>query len=283
MLFDSFLPPTSHPTHRIPLTADSADCEGLKVIGAGLGRTGTASLKEALAILYGAPCYHMKDVIPDSSRVSFWTEAALGPKSDEEFREHFRHFAATVDFPACIHWERLLQAYPEAKVLLSVRDPDSWVRSVKDTILKMYSSYSGSPWGIWLLQTLVPSWRVVWRMFQVGCWSPLLKEDLSDSNLRRAFVDWVEDVKRRCPKDKLLVYSVSEGWGPLCDFLGLPVPETPFPQVNDTKSFQAIVNGLNTAVYVGVSVSLLALVTGVRLALRNREGLLSLFTTMRQK
>ena len=120
-------------------------------------------------------------------------------------------------------------------------------------------------------------------MFQVGCWSPLLKEDLSDSNLRRAFVDWVEDVKRRCPKDKLLVYSVSEGWGPLCDFLGLPVPETPFPQVNDTKSFQAIINGLNTVVYVGVGVSLLALVTGVRLALRNREGLLSLFTTMRQK
>ena len=253
-----------------PTTPSEIYSGGLKVIGAGLGRTGTFSLRAALAILYGAPCYHMKDVIPDPSRVSFWTEAALGPKSDEEFREHFRHFAATVDFPACIHWERLLQAYPEAKVLLSVRDPDSWVRSVKDTILKMHSSYSGSPWGIWLLQTLSPFWMgyYFYRMSKLSCWDPLVKEDFSDSNLRRAFVDWVEDVKRRCPKDRLLVYSVSEGWGPLCDFLGLPVPETPFPQVNDSVGYQKVVAKISWHGYLYTFMTTLVVAAGVGFALR---------------
>ena len=232
------------------MTSGSNGSGGLRVIGAGLGRTGTASLQQALAILYGAPCYHMSEVIAHSDRVKFWTEVALQRKSNEDFREHFKDFAAAVDLPTCLYWEQLLRAYPDAKVILSVRDPDSWVKSVKATILLTHSTYAGSPWGIWLLQTVIPYWRAVWRMVEVSCWSPLLEGDYSDSNMRQRFIDWVEDVKKRCPKDKLLIFESSQGWGPLCAFLGVSVPETPYPYVNDTKSFQEIVARVNMMGYV---------------------------------
>lgn len=263
------------------MTSDSTGSGGLRVIGAGLGRTGTASLQQALAILYGAPCYHMREVMFNPDRVRFWTEAALQRKSSEQFREHFKGFAATVDFPSCLHWEQLLEAYPDAKVILSVRDPDSWVKSAKDTILKMNSSYSGSPWGIWLMQTLVPSSKALWKLMNVGFWSPLFDDDFSDSNLRQRFVDWVEDVKKRCPKDKLLVFEASHGWGPLCAFLGVPVPDTPYPNVNDTKSFQAIVARVNMIGYMFAGLSGLAVAVGLSFVYRRREGLLSLLSTFR--
>ena len=253
---------------------------GLKVIGAGMPRTGTASLQQALAILFSAPCYHMREVVTHPDRVKFWTEAALQGKSTKEFREHFKSFAATVDFPSCMHWEKLLQAYPDAKVVLSVRDPDSWVKSVKQTVLLMNSSYSGSPWGIWLLQTFSPRGRAGWRLVHFGFWYPLLKGDFSDANIRKVYVEWVEDVKRRCPKDKLLVFGAADGWEPLCSFLGVPVPETPFPNVNDTKSFQKIVNGLSAMACIFAGVSAIAIAVGINFAYRRREGLTSLISQM---
>ena len=264
------------------MATDSTGCGGgLKVIGAGMPRTGTASLQQALAILYGAPCYHMKEVLPRPDRVRFWTEAFLQPKSSEEFREHFKDFAATVDFPSCMRWEQLMEVYPDAKIVLSVRDPDSWVKSVKETILQLNSAYSGSPWGIWLLQTFVPPFRASWRMIDAGYWSPFLKRDLSDSNMRRKFIEWVEDVKKRCPKDKLLVFEASQGWGPLCAFLGVPVPETPYPNVNDTKSFKEIVARINTIGYVFAGLSVAALAGVLNFAYFKRDGLLSLISAMR--
>ena len=262
------------------MAADSADIRGLKVIGAGLGRTGTASLQQALAILYDAPCYHMKEVIPNPDRVRFWTEAALQRKTNEEFREHFKDFAASVDLPSCLYWEQLLDAYPDAKVVLSVRDPDSWVKSVKSTILLTHSTYSGSPWGIWLLQTVVPYWRAVWRMVEVSCWSPLLKGDFSDSNMRQKFIEWVEDVKKRCPRDRLLVFESSQGWEPLCTFLGVQVPETPYPDVNDTKSFQEIVARVNMLGYVVAALMALFLAAGLNFVYHRREGFLSFISAM---
>ena len=272
---------SNQPTSPLMMTDSNGSGGGLKVIGAGLGRTGTASLQQALAILYGAPCYHMKEVMTHPERVRFWTEAALQRKSSEEFREHFKDFAATVDFPSCLHWEQLMVVYPDAKVILSVRDPDSWVKSAKETILLMNSSYSGSPWGIWLLQTFVPSFRALWRLINVGFWSPLFDGDYSDSNLRRKFIEWAEDVKKSCPNDRLLVFEASQGWGPLCAFLGVPVPETPYPNVNDTKAFKSIVHRLNVVGYVLGGLSALVLAAGLNFAYSRRAGFLSLISVVR--
>lgn len=233
---------------------------GLKLIGAGLPRTGTASLKEALEILYKASCYHMK-AVNSSSRVQFWTEAAQGLKSENDYLEHMEPFAAAVDAPSCMRWKDLMKTYPNAKVLLSTRSPDTWLKSIKETVLKMNSSYSRSPWGVWFLQTLFPFGRgyYFWKMNDLNLWTPLFKGDYSEANMRKAFIDWLEDVKSKCPPEKLLIYEVSQGWGPLCEFLGLPVPDVPFPCVNDTESFKEIVKKFNAMGFMiagGLSISL---------------------------
>ena len=196
----------------------------LKVIGAGLGRTGTMSLKVALTQLGLGPCYHMIDVwahMPES--LALWEAAARG---EPDWQAIFAGYAATVDYPGCTYWRELMAKYPDAKVVLSTRNPDSWFDSVSTTIFGPFSR-----------RTIV---EVGAQTFFEG--SVLAKFDQQRMNDRAYmtgfFERWNAAVIEEVPSDRLLVFEAKQGWEPLCRFLNVPVPDSPYPRVNSREEMQ---------------------------------------------
>lgn len=209
----------------------------LKVIGAGFGRTGTLSLKAALEELGFGPCYHMVELLAHPERVSYWEAAERGQPVDWDAL--FEGYRAGVDFPVYRQYEKLAAFYPEAKVILTVRDPEAWHKSALDTI---YSA------GVPPLQTALFALKLPFsRRLRHLLRALNLARSLWRKDFRGHFGDkahalglyhaHLERVRRTIPGERLLVYNVREGWGPLCAFLGVPVPETPFPHLNDRTSF----------------------------------------------
>jgi sulfotransferase family protein len=194
----------------------------LQVIGVGLGRTGTMSLKLALEQIGLGPCYHMAEVFLNPERVPLWIAAADGQPNWEAV---FQGYASTMDYPACIYWRELTSAYPGAKVILSLRSADKWFESTQATIFSdaMDKRIRSSP--------LVPFFeKTVWRDFG---------ERIHDRDFMMAYFDrHTAAVKAAIPKQRLLVYEVSQGWEPLCEFLGVDAPATPFPRVNSREEMQ---------------------------------------------
>jgi hypothetical protein len=191
---------------------------GLQVIGAGLGRTATFSMKFALEHLGFGPCHHMSEVFGSGRRqVPLWLDVVAGKPDWDAI---FDGFAATTDYPSCTYWRELAEYYPDAKVVLTTRDPDSWFDSVNETIFSeaMQGSLAGSPVGAMMK-------GVVFDPFEGG--------DIRDRAFMTAwFTRRNQAVIDALPPERLLVYSPKQGWEPLCAFLGVPVPEGPFPRVN---------------------------------------------------
>jgi hypothetical protein len=193
----------------------------LTVIGAGLGRTGTLSLKLALDQLGVGPCYHMKEVfaLPDAS--DHWRRAAEGEAVDWEVV--FAGYRATVDWPGAYFYEQLAARYPAAKVILSVRDAESWFRSTQATIFSD-PTFAGAP----------PAWRA---MVQKVITEPMGGRLDDRETLIARYLAHNEEVRRVVPRERLLVFQAAEGWRPLCEFLGLPVPSEPYPRTNTTEEW----------------------------------------------
>ena len=208
----------------------------LKVIGAGFGRTGTMSLKAALEELGFAPCYHMSEVFENKSHADQWNAAAIGEQV--EWENLLGDYAATVDWPGCSFYEELMEAYPEAKVLLSVRAPERWYESTSNTIYNIRRVTTSSKFFA-VVGRLNPRITRITRMVNNLIWEGTFNGQFEDKRYAiEVFNRHNEEVKERVPKDRLLVYEVKEGWEPLCDFLGVEVPETPFPHLNDSDSFR---------------------------------------------
>lgn len=193
----------------------------LKVIGAGFGRTGTLSLKHALETLGVGRCYHMLEVGP-AGHFQRWELAAQAEEPDWD--GIFADFGATVDWPAATFWRSLANTYPDAKVLLSVRDSaEQWFESTQKTIL--------SPQLVAMIPPEMKEmlWHTIWRLFD------------GKINDRDRCIEVYErhnaEVIAAVPADRLLVYRAGDGWGPLCEFLGCPVPAEPYPRLNDSASF----------------------------------------------
>ncbi len=208
----------------------------MKLIGAGLPRTGTLSQKVALEILGLGPCYHMVNVLADLDEVPAWSRALDGQAS---WQELFEGFQSTVDWPAAFFYQELIEVYPDAKVLLSVRDADGWERSMRDTI-----------WGVLYGDMLIhdlsnararvdPKWRGYTELMEeMWSHSGLISErDGQPGSMGTAMERYNEEVQLRVPSERLLVWSVGDGWEPLCRFLDAPVPSMPFPHLNDSKEF----------------------------------------------
>lgn len=210
---------------------------GIRVIGAGLPRTGTLTQKEALEMLGVGPCYHWVDVLADLDRVEMWDKAMDG---DVSWPDVFGESQSTVDWPGGYFWRELMEAYPDAKVLLSVRDPEKWEPSFRETIWDMGHGEN-------LLHLLSsaralvdPRWQryvaFVERMF----WSPegtFASGHERPEQLIEGMVRHNEEVKASVPADRLLVWEVTEGWEPLCEFLGVDVPSEAMPHANDRETF----------------------------------------------
>jgi hypothetical protein len=201
----------------------------LSVIGAGFGRTGTLSLKFALERLGFDRCYHMKEVIENPSAAAHWSRAAEGEAVDWE--EVFAGYRATVDWPACAFYRELADRYPEAKVILTWRDPERWYRSASQTIFQALQL--PLPRGGMTLEQARMARRVLFEQSFGG------RIDDRD-HVIAVFTRHAEEVKRTIPPERLLVYEVAEGWEPLCRFLEVPMPDEPFPQVNSTDEFRQI-------------------------------------------
>ena len=199
----------------------------MKVFGTGFGRTGTMSLKIALEELGIGPCYHMKEVVFHPSHIKIWYDISRG--EDPNWNHLFRGFNSAVDFPVSLFYKQLMSKFPDAKFILTLRDFDKWYISTSNTIYKVPS--------------ILPSWfkQVVYpiRLFiamQVNLiWVGLFNNKFSDKeSAKKVYYEHIESVKKTIPSDKLLIYHVSKGWGPLCEFLNVAVPKIPFPKVNDT-------------------------------------------------
>ncbi|MEM7099998.1 MAG: sulfotransferase family protein [Pseudomonadota bacterium] len=205
---------------------------GLKVIGAGFGRTGTLSLKVALEKLGFSKCHHMTEVFGSREQIDYWY--AIAQAHDKpSWDDVFEGYQSSTDFPSSIFYKELADHFPEAKVVLTVRDEDTWYKSVEETI-----------WAMW---QAIPAWvpkvskRFARGDFMVNkiLWNDLFKGKTDDAAFaKQVFKEHNQTVQSVIPAERLLVYQVKEGWQPLCDFLGVPVPDEPFPHVNDSNSFK---------------------------------------------
>src|SRR6266511_1189147 len=188
----------------------------MQVIGAGLGGPGTLQAKAALERLSFGPCYHIKEIQQHPEQTAFWQAVANGGPDDWDAL--FGAYESSVDFPACVVYAELMEAYPDAKVLLTVRDPERAYERVRETIYRISTS-PDSPFPAALRQ-----------VFDTLVWDRVFGGDFDDrASALAAHRRWDDDVKARVPADRLLVYDVDDGWEPLCGFLGENVPAEPFP------------------------------------------------------
>ncbi len=192
----------------------------LKVIGAGFGRTGTLSLKLALERLGFDKCYHMMEVRHHADHIDMWLALARGESVDWEVL--FEDYQASVDWPSCNFWREQMKAYPEAKVILTIRDAESWYQSVMNTI-----------WEASKKQAAVGSAMA----FEV-IWDGVFNGRMEDKDyVIKQYKAHNRTVIQDVPKEKLLVFEAKEGWSALCDFLECAVPKEPYPNVNSTEDF----------------------------------------------
>ncbi|HKL62531.1 MAG TPA: sulfotransferase [Woeseiaceae bacterium] len=194
---------------------------GIRVIGAGVGRTGTHSLKRALEHLLGGRCYDMDEVLAHREHETVWKAAAAGRMPD--WQRFLGDYAGTEDWPAAAFWPELAEAFPDAFVLLSHRRAEDWLLSARATIFQAMEEDEDTPWG-----------------------------DMIHAIMRERFTDLLEDdnacleayerhnaaVRAAVPPERLIDWPTGAGWEPLCQALGVAVPDMPFPHVNTTREFR---------------------------------------------
>lgn len=232
----------------------------LNIIGAGFGRTGTLSVYTALKQL-GFPCYHMFEVLENKankSHLDFWrTVANSEPGMPHDWGHVFSQYTATLDNPACCVWRELLAAYPDAKVVLTLhpKGAEAWYDSTMDTIY-----FTEKMWQFKVLEFATPFGRKFGDMSRKLIWQRSHKGTMNDRDKAIAhYNQHIEDVKATVPADQLLVFSADQGWKPLCEFLGMPVPETAFPNVNDRAAIKKSLNELTRGAYVILGVGAVGL------------------------
>jgi hypothetical protein len=202
----------------------------LDVIGAGFGRTGTLSLKLALERLRYGPCYHMEEIIRDPAKIDDWMNVTRS--SPPNWDGVFDGYRTCVDWPAATYWRDLAAYYPEAKIILSVRDPEDWFESTQKTIFNAE-----------MVATLPPPMR---EMIDLTVFS-LFDGQINDrSRCIEVYQRHFEAVINSPRPERLLLFRASDGWGPLCDFLGCPVPVEPYPRTNDADEFRRVAGKISS-------------------------------------
>jgi hypothetical protein len=194
------------------------------ILGAGFGRTGTTSLKRALEILGCGPCYHMQTAMTRPGHCRFWLRAQQGGPVD--FGRFLRGYTSAIDWPVCEFLPPLLETWPQARVILTVRDADRWYDSVRETL--------------WEIDRHLPWWfpPSIRRMHNAVIWNGRFGgRFLERAHAVEVFRTHEDEVRRSVPARQLLVFDVAQGWEPLCAFLGRPVPDEPFPRLNDREFF----------------------------------------------
>jgi hypothetical protein len=204
----------------------------LRVVGAGLGRTGTASLQLALQQLLDGRCYHMGETFGRPDDVPVWHAAATGTMP--AWNQFLSEYVATVDWPACAFWRELSAANPDAVVLLSTRSSaDAWWKSAHETIFQVHKREIPSEHADVMQAQLAMAEAVFVNTF-CSDWED---EDAA----KRAYDDHNAAVRAGADPGRLLEWQPGDGWEPICAALGVPVPDDPFPHVNSTADFRAMI------------------------------------------
>ena len=216
----------------------------MKVIGAGLPRTATTTQMVALEMLGFGPCYHMRNVLMDlENQLPYW-EAAI--EGNPDWDAVFGDAQSTVDWPSARYYADLMEHYPDAKILLSERDGQSWVKSMRETV-----------WGVFFGDMVMrhvsdaracidPLWRRYLDLMNRMNWvdgAAMSGDHHSDDGLIEIMSRWNEEVKATVPPERLLSWYPTDGWEPLCEFLEVDVPDAPVPNLNDTASFKEGITG----------------------------------------
>jgi hypothetical protein len=199
----------------------------LAVIGAGFGRTGTLSLKAALEQLGFGPCHHMHEVFEHPEQIPLWQAAADGRPVD--WTTLLAGYRSACDWPSCHWWRELAAAFPRARVVLTVRPEADWWRSFESTIREALAGDNPAA---------PPHVRAQGAMARRIVFELTMQGRTDQASALAAYRRRREEVEAALPKERLLVLDVAEGWAPLCGFLGVPVPDTPFPKTNSTGEFR---------------------------------------------
>jgi hypothetical protein len=241
----------------------------LELIGAGFGRTGTWSTKAALNLL-GLNCYHMSEVIlnkENKSHLKFWRKVAnTPPGSQHDWEQVFAKYRASVDNPGCCVWRELMVAYPNAKVLLTLhpRGPEAWYESTKDTIY-----FTETLWQWRVLEWLTPFGWNFGDMSRKLIWRRSLQGTMSNKQKAIArYTAYIDEVKAAVPPERLLIFKVDQDWEPLCNFLGVPKPNTEFPNVNDRAAIKKTIREVITGMYFVLGAYALAIIIILYIAYR---------------
>ncbi len=241
----------------------------LQIIGAGFGRTGTLSVYTALNQL-GFPCYHMyevQEIKENKSHVDFWLKVANAePGTQQDWEQVFSKYTAAVDNPTCCVWRELLAAYPDAKVLLTIHPggAQAWYESTMSTIYPMVYI-----WQFKVLEFVTPFARKLGGMIRKLVWQRLHKGTMNDRDKAiDLYHQHIADVKAAVPADRLLIFSSDQGWKPLCEFLGVPVPESEFPNVNDRAAFKNKIKKLTLGACVIIGLGLIVSAVLIYVAFR---------------
>jgi hypothetical protein len=201
---------------------------GPVLIGAGFGRTGTTSLKRALDDLGIGLTYHGEDLIWRPADVRAWH--AYAETGEADWTAMLGRFGAALDFPVACAWRDLADAFPDAKIILTVRDPEAWWASMASTVYPARTMFPA--WWV----AIQPTTRIYLDMTRRLIWDGLFDGRFEDrEHAIKVYEHHVSDIIATIPPERLLVFDVAEGWEPLCEFLGVPVPDHPFPRVNDSR------------------------------------------------
>ena len=206
----------------------------LKIIGAGFGRTGTTSMKEALELLGYNKCHHMREVMPSGKQVELFDRVSRNVEVDWD--DVFEGFEAAVDWPAAARYKELMEKYPEAKVILTARDPEAWYESTKETIYALSNIVPP------IISLLIPRVRNITAMVQRLIWEGVFDGRFEEKqHAIDVYNKYVAEVIANVPDGRLLVHSAKEGWQPLCEFLDEPIPSQPYPHSNESNVMKRVI------------------------------------------
>ncbi len=195
----------------------------LKVIGTGFGRTDTDSMREALEILGFGPCHHMRELINDTEHERLWRSVVAGATPDWDLL--LGGYASCVDWPSAYYWPQLVEAFPQARVILTWRTAESWWKSFEKTLLPRILSLIE-------IEITPKSSELI---------GPRVFHDRPDDRAHciAVYDANVAAVKEKVPTERLLTHELGDGWEPLCEHLSVPVPDMPYPNSNSTSKFQS--------------------------------------------
>jgi sulfotransferase family protein len=210
-----------------PATRGCKSVSDLEVIGAGFGRTGTLSVKVALETLGFGPCHHMTEITDHPAAMEGWCEVV---RDRDRLADLLAGYRSTMDWPSCAFWEDLITAHPQAKVILTVRDPDAWYDSMTETIVSAMS----------LPPARADALRALCCVVEDVILDQVFDGRFDDRGYAiGVFEAHAEQVRDSVPPGRLLEFDVGEGWAPLCRFLDRPQPSLPFPVLNRRAAFAA--------------------------------------------